>query len=366
MTSIYTDTGSANAVRPYREIVYDTAGGRQIEKYVLAQGDVASFYAGTLAPYTSTNAPFYRAATSVVEKCEDDGMAYIDIYRDYGYNSAGGVVDPTTDNLSVQVEIISQESHRPLSQIPYFQSNLLSSYLDATGQSTANLLKNIRLRVLNELLNLPRSQRPSPNDTYIPEFAPIIPAASAAWDKFLETAGDLDSINLDAKKTMADTSERFLFGRADGSVTESNANDPWSLALPVSWLLGGDENETPAGLQNGGSAWPEWPIYEFAYENGVEDILGYEYILRVNRTRSTAFASQQSLVNVNKAFTHSNIFTEIGVSSGAVKFAFSSDFTGGYWIKQAPQIRWDGSGAFSIRQDYIFTSKINSNFYALA
>lgn len=347
--TVLTDTGAANAVSPRKTVRYDTAGGSTIEEYVMQAADKATFYAGNLAPYTLTNAPFAKPA-SAVEEVIEDGEARVTIYRDYGYSGSGSAVDPATQDLSVQVEIISQERRENLSQIPYFASNKISSFPDVSGATDAAKLKNIRLRVLNILLNTPRGQRPSPNDVYIPDFLPTLDGASPSWDKWLELAGDLESVNLDAV-----TDGRYLAGA-----------ETWTLGIPVSWLLGGTDNGTPSALLNTGSAWPEFAIYQFAFENGIEDIFKFEYVLRKNTVRSTAYASQQSLVNVGKAFTHANIFTEIGVASGALKFAFSSDFTGGYWIKQAPQIRWEGGGNFSIRQDYIFTSVINSNFYALA
>jgi hypothetical protein len=360
-----TDTGNANAVQIQKNVIYDTAGGRTVEEYVMDPADKASFYAGTLAPYTSSSAPFAFPASSVEER-QEDGVLYVTITRDFGYDASGAAVDPTTDDLVVQVEIISQERRDSLSQIPYLRANPITSYPDSTGQTDANLLKNIRLRVLIELLSTPQSQRPGLNDSYIPSVAAISPSASPAWAKFLELADTLDGVDLDAEVTV-DSTDRFTFGRGESDVS-ANLNESWNLPIPVAWLLGGNQNGTPSALLNSSASWTEFDVYAHAYRFGIEEVFKFDTILRKNVTRSNAFAAQASLVNVGKAFTHANIFTELGVASGALKFAFSSDFTGSYWLKLAPQIRWSGGGNFQIQQDYINTSgaEFNSNFYSLA
>lgn len=365
MPKYLTDTGNPNAVQTVKTTVYNTAGGQRVEEYAMAPGDVASFKAGTLAPFTSSAAPFAYPAAQVEERLED-GIAYITITRDFGYNNLGGVIDPTSDDLSVQVEVVFQERRESLSQIPYLKTNLITSFPDATGQTEANLLKNIRLRVLHELLAMPQSQRPGLNDSFIPSVANIIPDASPAWAKFLEKAGTLDGITLNDTHAISGA-DKFNFGRDDGTV-ESNPNEAWNLPIPIAFLLGGNSNGTPAALLNGGSSWPEWDIYAHAYKFGIEQIFQFDYILRKNTTRSSAYATQQSLVNVGKAIAHANIFAEIGVASGSVKFSFSSFFTGGYWIKMAPNIRWLGGGNFQIQQDYLFLegTVFNSYFYATA
>lgn len=377
MPKKFTDTGSANAVEVRRDTSYDHNTGQKVETYVMAEDDVSTFLAGNLPPYTSSQAPFAFPVASFSESREN-GVATITIIRDFGYNDSGAITDPTSDDLSETFEILSVEKTDPLSQIPYLKNNLITSYPNVDTETTANLLKNIRLRTLHELLALPQSERPSPSDSYLPTFVTQFKKFDPAWDEFLVQAGSIpgetgsDDVNLNQFKNVAledDGTEKtrpvYVFGRDSELVTKETMMEEWSLKIPVSHLLGGDQSITPSSLQDGGSAWPEWGIFEHVFDNGTEGIFRYDYMLRKSTTRSSAYTAQHSLLNVGKIKPHANILSELGASSGDLRFVFTSDFTGTGWLKQAPNITTQANGSFKITQDYLNVSakELNTNIY---
>jgi hypothetical protein len=377
----FTDTGADRGTQTKREITWDNAGGQQVEVYVIDPATKAAFYAGTLPPYTGSSAPFALPAASVDEVCED-GILTITIRRDFGYDNSGTIVDPTTADLDVRYEILGSQRTDPATQIEYLRSNQVKDFpnrTDVNGGTEANRLKNIRLRTLLELLKLPQGERPSASENYLPAFASHVKGFDPAWDSFLLRAGTIpgntspaDDVNLNESKAVTINNNGanidrsvYLFGRGSDEVTATTVNDNWTLAIPVSHLLGGDESNTPATLQNGGVAWPEFGIYQHAFENGVEGVLRYDYILRKTTSRSNAYAAQHALQNVGKIKPHANILAEIGAAAGDLVFSFSADFTGTGWLKQAPDITFEPNNGFTIRQDYINLSvkELNTNFY---